>query len=124
VQTGSFSQLFLADSSILPCFAKGFGKSPPVNHHQLYQESLISLNRLKYSTKFPIPLPDSATLKRWECLDLATGEASASIGFRRDKLAEADRKNNLPDFSNWPPPAAFARAFTSVGTHEKQENRP
>jgi hypothetical protein len=92
----------LADSSILPCVAEGFGKSPPVNHLQLYQESLISLNRLKYSTKlFPIPLPNSATLKKWECLDSDPGEV----------LTAAVRKNHIPDFSNWQPPAAFARAF-------------
>jgi hypothetical protein len=65
-----------------------------VNHPQLYQESLFSLNRLKYSERFPIPLPDSAPLKKWECLDSAIGEA----------LAEAVRKYHLPDFSNWQPP--------------------
>jgi hypothetical protein len=35
-----------------------------------------------------------------ERLDLDTGEASAFIGFRRDKLAEAVRNYHLPDFSN------------------------
>jgi hypothetical protein len=63
-------------------------------------------------------LPDSATLKKWECLDsdirlhfVATrraGEDSAFIGFRRDKLADppafhfgaarAVRKYHLPNF--------------------------
>ncbi len=28
-----------------------------------------------------------------------------------EALAEAIRKNHLPDFSNWQHPAAFARAF-------------
>jgi hypothetical protein len=46
-------------------------------------------------------LTDYATLKKWECLDSDTGEA----------LAEEVRKYHLPDFSNWQPPAAFARAF-------------
>jgi hypothetical protein len=46
-------------------------------------------------------LTDYATLKKWECLDSDTGEA----------LAAAVRKHHLPDFSNWQPPAAFARAF-------------
>ncbi len=41
-----------------------------------------------------IALPDSATLKKWACLDSATGAASA----------EAVRKHHLPDFSNWQPP--------------------
>ncbi len=60
-------------------------------------------------------------LKKWECLDsdiclhLVTarqaGEDSAFIGFRRDKLAEAVRKNHLPDFSNWKNHDAFERAF-------------
>jgi len=50
---------------------------------------------------FPIALTDNATLKKWERLDSATGEA----------LAEAVRKQHPPDFSNWQPPAAFARAF-------------
>jgi hypothetical protein len=53
---------------------------------------------------FPIPLTDNATLKKWECLDSATGAA----------LAAAVRKHHLPDFSNWPPPAAFARAFARL----------
>lgn len=51
-------------------------------------------------------------LHTWDCLDSNTGEASAFIGLRRDKLAEAVRNSHLPDFSNWPPAAAFARAFT------------
>jgi hypothetical protein len=55
-----------------------------------------------------------AMLKKWECLDSATGEASAFIEFRRDKLAAAVRKHHLPDFSNRQPPAAFARAFTRL----------
>jgi hypothetical protein len=29
-------------------------------------------------------------------------------------LAEAVRKRHLPDFSNWQPPAAFARAFARL----------
>ncbi len=53
-------------------------------------------------------------VKKWECLGSATGEASAFIGFRRDKLAVAVRKSHFPDFSNWPPPAAFARAFARL----------
>ena len=53
---------------------------------------------------FPIPLTDYATLKKWACLDSDTGAA----------LAAAVRKYHLPDFSNWPPPAAFARAFARL----------
>jgi hypothetical protein len=49
-------------------------------------------------------LPDYAPLKKWACPDSATGEA----------LAEAVRKHHLPDFSNWQPPAAFARAFVRL----------
>jgi hypothetical protein len=49
-------------------------------------------------------LPDSAPLKKWECLNSATGEV----------LAAAVRKHHLPDFSNWQPPAAFARAFARL----------
>jgi len=37
-------------------------------------------------------------------VDSATGEA----------LAETVRKYHIPDFSNWQPPAAFARAFTRL----------
>jgi hypothetical protein len=29
-------------------------------------------------------------------------------------LAEAVRKHHLPDFSNWQPPATFARAFARL----------
>jgi hypothetical protein len=43
--------------------------------------------RLRVSA-FEIPLPDYAPLKKWECLDSATGEA----------LAAAVRKQHLPDF--------------------------
>ena len=50
---------------------------------------------------FPIPLTDYAPLKKWACLDSATGEA----------LAAAVRKYHLPDFLNWQPPTAFACAF-------------
>jgi hypothetical protein len=39
-------------------------------------------------------LTDYATLKKWECLASALGEA----------LAAAVRKHHLPDFSNWQPP--------------------
>jgi hypothetical protein len=39
-----------------------------------------------------------------KCLDANTGEA----------LAEAVRKYYLPDFSNWQPSAAFARAFARL----------
>ncbi len=53
---------------------------------------------------FPILLTAYATLKKWECLDSATGEA----------LAAAVRKHHLPDFANWQPPAAFARAFARL----------
>jgi hypothetical protein len=59
-------------------------------------------------------LTDSATLKKWECLDSATGEASAFIGFRRDKLAEEVRKNHIPDFSNWKNHDAFEHAFARL----------
>ena len=69
--------------------------------------------RLRISA-IEIPLPDYAPLKKWKCLDSATGEASAFIGFRRDKLAEAVRKYHLPDFSNWQHHAAFARAFARL----------
>jgi len=59
-------------------------------------------------------LTDYATLKKWECLDSDTGEDSAFIGFRRDKLAEEVRKYHLPDFSNWKNPAAFERGFARL----------
>ena len=49
-------------------------------------------------------MSDYATLKKWERLDSATGEV----------LAEAVRKNHLPDFSNWKNPAAFERAFARL----------
>jgi hypothetical protein len=54
--------------------------------------------------RFSIPLTDSAPLKKWQSLDSATGEA----------LAAAARKYHLPDFSNWQPPAALARAFARL----------
>jgi hypothetical protein len=63
---------------------------------------------------FPIPLTDYVALKKWECLDSDTGEASAFIRFRRDRLAETVRKYHLPDFSNRQHLAAFARAFTRL----------
>jgi hypothetical protein len=63
---------------------------------------------------FPIPLTDSATLKKWECLDSDTGEDSAFIGFRRDKLAEEGCKYHIPDFSNWKNHAAFECAFARL----------
>ncbi len=47
---------------------------------------------------FSHPIDGLRDVEKWECLDSATGEASAFIGFRRDKLAEAVRKNHLPDF--------------------------
>jgi hypothetical protein len=60
-------------------------------------------------------------LKKWECLDSDTGEDSAFIGFRRDKLADppafhfgaarAVRKYHPPDFSNWKNHDAFECAF-------------
>jgi hypothetical protein len=53
-------------------------------------------------------------LKKWECLDSDTGEASAFIGLRRDKLAAAVLKHHLPDFSNWKNRAAFERAFARL----------
>jgi hypothetical protein len=61
-------------------------------------------------------------LRAWECLDSATGEA----------LAAAVHKYHLPDFSNWPPPAAFARAFarlekalrTSLGKYLSRRDPP
>ena len=56
-----------------------------------------------------ITLTDYAALKKWECLDSATGEASAFIGFRRDKLAEAVRKPHLPDFPDCQPKPRVAR---------------
>ena len=43
-------------------------------------------------------------LRAWECLDSATGEA----------LAEAVRKNHLPDFSHWKNHAAFEAAFARL----------
>jgi hypothetical protein len=68
-----------------------------------------------------------AMVKKWECLDSdirlhfvaarRAGETSAFIGFRRAKLAEAARKSHIPDFSNWQPPAAFARAFAPPPFH-------
>ena len=53
-------------------------------------------------------------LKKWACPDSATGEASAFIGFRRDKLAEEVRKYHLPDFSNWKNHDAFKRTFARL----------
>jgi hypothetical protein len=47
-------------------------------------------------------------------LDSATGEASAYIRFRRDKLAEEVRKYHIPDFSNWKNHEAFERAFARL----------
>jgi hypothetical protein len=58
---------------------------------------------------FPVTLTDDATFKKWECLDSATGEASAFNGFRRDKLAEAVRKPHLPDFPDCQPKPRVAR---------------
>jgi hypothetical protein len=46
--------------------------------------------------------------------DSAAGEASAFIGFRRDKLAAAVRKYHLPDFSNWKNHDAFELAFARL----------
>jgi hypothetical protein len=59
-------------------------------------------------------LTDYAPLKKWECLDSDTGEDSACIRFRRDKLAEEVRKYHLPDFSNWKNHDAFERAFARL----------
>jgi hypothetical protein len=56
-------------------------------------------------------------LKKWECLDSDTGEDSAFIGFRRDKLAEEVRKYHLPDFSNWKNHDVFERAFAPPPFH-------
>ena len=53
---------------------------------------------------FPIRLVDMKSLRAWECLASATGEA----------LAEAVRKHHLPDFSHWKNPAAFAAAFAEA----------
>src|ERR1039457_352743 len=82
---------------------------PPLNRSRvlvLLHDCLIIIQNLfrrhidslflptKFSNRganYPTPLPDYATLKKWECLDSATGEA----------LAEAVRKDHLPDFSNW-----------------------
>ena len=47
------------------------------------------------------------TLRAWECLDSATGE----------DLAEAVRKNHLPDFSHWKNHAAFEAAFAPPTFH-------
>ena len=58
----------------------------------------------KAAQLFPITLTEYVTLKKRECLDSATGEA----------LAEAVRKYHLPNFSNWQPPAALARAFARL----------
>jgi hypothetical protein len=54
-----------------------------------------------------IPLKNSATLKKWECLDSDTGE----------DLAEEVRKYHIPDFLNWKNRAAFARAFAPPAFH-------
>jgi hypothetical protein len=43
-------------------------------------------------------------LKKWDCLDLDTGE----------DLAEEVRKYHITDFSNWKHPAAFERSFASL----------
>jgi hypothetical protein len=51
---------------------------------------------------------------KWEYLDSETGEDSAFIGFRRDKLAEEVRKYHLPDFSNSKNPTTFERAFACL----------
>ena len=53
---------------------------------------------------FPVWLVDMKTLRAWECLASATGEA----------LAEAIRKYHLPDFSNWKNHAAFEAAFARL----------
>jgi hypothetical protein len=45
---------------------------------------------------------------------LDTGEDSAFIRFRRDKLAEEVRKHHLPDFSNWKNHDAFEAAFARL----------
>jgi hypothetical protein len=49
-------------------------------------------------------LTNYAALKKWVCLDSATGEA----------LAEAVRKDHPPDFSNWKNHDAFERAFARL----------
>jgi hypothetical protein len=49
-------------------------------------------------------LTDYAPLKKWACLDSATGEA----------LAAAVRKHHLPDFSNWKNHDAFEHAFARL----------
>jgi len=42
------------------------------------------------------------------------GEASAFIGFRRDKLAEAVHKSHIPDCSNWQPPRRLCQRLRSA----------
>jgi hypothetical protein len=69
-------------------------------------------------------LPEYAPFKEWKCLDSDTGEASAFIGFRRDKLADppafhcgaagAVRKYHIPDYSNWKNRAVFEAAFARL----------
>jgi len=60
--------------------------------------------RGKAAHTFSILLTDYATLKKWECLDSATGAA----------FAEAVRKHHIPDFSNWKNHDAFERAFARL----------
>jgi hypothetical protein len=55
---------------------------------------------------FPIPLPNSAPLKKRECLDSDTDE----------DLAGAVRKHHIPDFSNWKNHAAFTRLEKDLRT--------
>jgi len=62
---------------------------------------------------FLIPLTDSATLKKWECLDSDTGE----------DLTEEVRKYHIPDFSNWKHHDAFERAFRPAGKRFAHEHR-
>jgi hypothetical protein len=70
---------------------------------QELSKSALGARRIVAQT-FSIPLTDYAALKKWECLDSATGEA----------LAEAVRKHHLPDFSNWKNHDAFERAFARL----------
>jgi hypothetical protein len=51
-------------------------------------------NSGRNESKILLTLTKYATLKKWACLDSATGEA----------VAAAVRKHHLPDFSNWPTP--------------------
>jgi hypothetical protein len=62
-------------------------------------------------------LTDYAPLKKRECLDSDICLHLVTARQAGEALAEAVRKYHLPDFSNWQPLAAFARAFAPPALH-------